>query len=252
MHLFFLRKIKFYPLVTGLGFPFIEETRKNKPLFFNLIRGLYKIAASRCSKIIFQNSDDQNEFYELKILNSSTKTAVVEGSGVDTEKFELKELPDLKMVRFLMISRLLRSKGALEFFEAAKNLNAKGKLAQFTLVGRADKNIDSLSHYEINEIIKSPSIDWVGEVTDVRPSIQECHVFVLPSYREGLPRSALEAMSVGRAIITTDVPGCRSIVENNVNGKLIPARDASALETAMEFYIQKKNLYECMVTIAGL
>ena len=120
-------------------------------------------------------------------------------------------------------------------------MNAKGKLAQFTLVGRVDKNIDSLSHCEINEIIKSPSIDWVGEVADVRPSIQGCHVFVLPSYREGLPRSALEAMSVGRAIITTDVPGCRSIVENNVNGKLIPARDASALETAMEFYIQKKK-----------
>ena len=116
----FLRKIKFYPLVTGLGFPFIEETRKNKPLFFNLVRGLYKIAASRCSKIIFQNSDDQKEFYELKILNSFTKTAVVEGSGVDTEKFELKELPDLKMVRFLMISRLLEVKGYLNSLRLQK------------------------------------------------------------------------------------------------------------------------------------
>jgi glycosyltransferase involved in cell wall biosynthesis len=157
---------------------------------------------------------------------------VVNGSGVDMTRFVPAELPD-GPTTFLFVARLLRDKGVHEFVEAARIVKAAAPETRFVLVGAADTNPTAVS----SDVLKAWEAEGVveirGHVADTRAAYAECHVFVLPSYREGTPRTNLEAMATARAIITTDVPGCRATVTEGLNGLLTPPRDARALADAM-------------------
>ena len=156
------------------------------------------------------------------------------GSGVDIKHYEFSKISS-DSFNFLLIGRLLRDKGIYEYVEAAKIIkkNKPNSNINFNLIGSFDSNPSAIQPKLIEDWVSKKYITYLGEVDDVRPYIKECSVFVLPSYREGLPRSILEAMSMGRAIITTDAPGCRDTILNNKNGILVPVKNSEELAIAM-------------------
>ena len=236
-----------FALITGLGFVFNEGSGlKRKALLFG-VKYLYKIALSGTAKVFFQNPDDSKLFCSLKIINEK-KSCVVNGSGVDLNFYKFFISPKNKEVSFLMMARLLNSKGVRIYFEAAKNIKALYPDINFFLAGNIDDlNNDSISKVELDSWVKSGVIDYYGSLEDVRSAIVNCSVFVLPSfYREGTPRSILEAMSTGRAIITTDTPGCRETVVNEKNGYLIAPRSATSLVNSMLKFIKNPNIISDM------
>ena len=191
----------------------------------------YRYVSNRVDNVFFQNHDDMKYFKNHRILKKDN-ALVVGGSGVDMSYFQKKTLPDKPI--FLMVARLLWSKGIREYLAAAEKLKNCRTHAKVMLVGGMDKNDESLSEAELNDYIKKADIEYCGFANDVRPYLEKCSVFVLPSYHEGLPRSVIEAMSVGRAIITTDVPGCRETVNDGKNGYLVPVRDCNQLFQKMK------------------
>ncbi|MBT5231494.1 MAG: glycosyltransferase family 4 protein [Methylococcales bacterium] len=220
---------KCYSLITGLGYAFSGSGVKRR-IIRTLLMLLYKVALRLNRRVIFQNKDDQALFHQLKLV-SAKKTSVVNGSGVDLTHYEKIPLPALPM-RFLLVARLLKEKGIFEYLEAAKQLKKSHPEAVCQLLGPVDPNPGGIGLEQVQSWHEQGWLEYLGETTDVRPFIQQCHVFVLPSYREGTPRTVLEAMSIGRPIITTDVPGCRETINAN-NGILIPAQDSHALYAAM-------------------
>jgi glycosyltransferase involved in cell wall biosynthesis len=222
-----------YALITGLGFAFTDGNRPN------FKRSVVRIAASllygaslrAASGVMFQNPDDQALFRNRRIVPHGKRCVVVPGSGVDTSHFRQQPVPDVN--RFLMVSRLVGDKGVREFLGAAKAVYRKYPETEFHLVGPLDPHPSAVSQAEIKMAQSQSNLTYHGETDDVRPHLSQCSVFVLPSYREGMPRSVLEAMSVGRAIITTDAPGCRDTVDEGQNGFKVPPRDTSALANAM-------------------
>lgn len=186
----------------------------------------YRYVSKRADNVFFQNHDDMNYCKEHRILKRDN-ALVVGGSGVDMEYFSKQKMPDEPV--FLMVARLLWSKGIREYLKAAAKLKESCPQAKVMLVGGMDKNDESLSETELNEYIKKADIEYCGFAKDVRPYLNKCSVFVLPSYHEGLPRSVIEAMAVGRPVVTTDVPGCRETVKNGVNGYLVPVKNSDAL-----------------------
>jgi glycosyltransferase involved in cell wall biosynthesis len=218
-------------LITGLGYAFSEgNTIKQKILKFVMIK-LYTQGLKSSDKIIFQNKDDQALFLKLKIFKKKNLSYIVNGSGVDLSFYPLTSLPSKPI--FLMIARLLVVKGVREFVEAAKIVRLRFPNAKFKLVGGLDQNPSSISSKELHLWIKQGNIEYLGELKSVHSILQSSKFFVLPSYREGLPRSILEALSTGRPIITTDTPGCRETVIHQKNGLLVPVRDVTALAKAM-------------------
>lgn len=235
-----------FALITGLGYAF-QDNRNHLSFLKNLVRFLYKIALRRTDKIFFQNPDDKLLFTGLKIINASNnKAVVVNGSGVNLNDFVKTEHP--KCIRFLLIARLLGAKGVREYYEAALLVKDKYPDVQFGLVGWIDESPDAITEEELEYWKKSDCIEFYGRLDDVRPSIAACSVFVLPSYREGTPRTVLEAMAMGRAIITTDSPGCRETVVNGKNGFLVPIKSVSALVQSMSFFI---NHPESIITMGN-
>ena len=227
----FFKKISYYPLITGLGYAFSEgNTIKQKILKFVMIK-LYTQGLKSSDKIIFQNKDDQALFLKLKIFKKKNLSYIVNGSGVDLSFYPLTSLPSKPI--FLMIARLLVEKGVREFVEAAKIVRLRFPNAKFKLVGGLDQNPSSISSKELHLWINQGNIEYLGELKSVHSILQSSKFFVLPSYREGLPRSILEALSTGRPIITTDTPGCRETVIHQKNGLLVPVRDVTALAKAM-------------------
>lgn len=220
-------------MVTGLGYTFTDSGRGQsirERLTKLVARNLYRAATHQNSRVIFQNPDDCLDFIKAGCLADPTKSAVVDGSGVDLDYYTRTPLPDHPVI--LMIARLLGNKGVREYAAAAQKLHKLRPQAQFILVGPFDNGPDSIRHEELNEWIAA-GLDYRGAVNDVRPIISEAQIYVLPSYREGTPRSVLEAMAMGRPVITTDAPGCRETVIDGINGLLIPVRDSEALVTAI-------------------
>lgn len=203
----------------------------------------YRYIAKRADNVFFQNHDDMNYFKEHRMLKTENAT-VVGGSGVDMDHFAKVELPDEPI--FLMVARLLWSKGIREYLEAVARLKESCPQAKVMLVGGLDHNDEALSESELNQYIKKADIEYCGYAEDVRPYLNRCSVFVLPSYHEGLPRSVIEAMSVGRAIITTDVPGCRETVIDGKNGFIVPVRKSEGLYEKMKLLAEDSNLRACM------
>lgn len=222
---------KIYAMVTGLGRVYASGGVKAK--IVRLITGvLYKMAFLCCDRVIFQNRDDIAELVGKHYL-PERKTVQVNGSGVNMERFRRTALPEQPV--FLMVSRVIREKGVMEYCQAARTSKKTCPDARFILLGGLDASIGALKMEDIQPFIDDGSIEFPGEVKDPVAFYQQCSVFVLPSYyREGLPRTLLEAMSCGRAIITTDWPGCREPVADGVNGYMIPVRDAAALAQRME------------------
>ena len=223
-----------YALVSGLGYAFTDvgaPAGRRKRVVRMLTAFLYRRAFALNDRVIFQNADDLREFVDAGICPRS-KATLVDGSGIDVDAYR----PTLLEPRptFVMVSRLLREKGVMDYLEAARTVKARIPEASFLLVGGADGNPTALADRDLRGFIDDGTVEWVGAVRDVRPSLARASIFVLPSYREGLPRSTLEAMAAGLAVITTDVPGCRETVRDGINGLLVPVRDVDALAAAME------------------
>ena len=235
----FFKKINYYPLITGLGYSFSKRNTIMYKISNFLIIKLYTYGLKSSDKIIFQNNDDQALFLKLKIFKKKNLSGVVSGSGVDLNLYPLTNLPSKPI--FLMVARLLIDKGVREFVEAAKIVRLRFPNAKFQLVGGLDQNPLSISSKELNLWINQGNIEYLGELKSVQSILQSSKFFVLPSYREGTPRSILEALSTGRPIITTDSPGCRETVIHGKNGLLVPARNATALAKAMIKLLNEKE-----------
>lgn len=227
-----------YALVTGLGYAFTESRAGFLPL---LVRSLYSFALSRAHKVFFQNRDDEFLFRRLGILPARVPSVVVNGSGVDVAAYP-SAFVGLGCPIFLMIARLLGDKGLREYAQAARRIRAAHPKARFRLVGWVDTNPDAIAQSELNAWIADGTLEFLGKLDDVRPAIADATVYVLPSYREGTPRTVLEAMAMGRAIITTDAPGCRETVIDGENGFLVPVKSVDALVEAMLRFIEDPTL----------
>jgi glycosyltransferase involved in cell wall biosynthesis len=219
-------------MITGLGYAFIEGKGLKRRLTRLVATLAYRSALARANRVIFQNRDDEVHFRELGVVRGAERTALVAGSGVDLDAYRFEPLPP-GPPSFLMVARLLRDKGVYEYAEAARLVRRQIPDARFRLAGDGDENPAAVGKAEIARWAEEGVIEPLGHLDDVRPALAACQVFVLPSYREGLPRTALEALATGRAIVTTDVPGCRDTVEPGRNGWLAAPRDAESLARAM-------------------
>lgn len=237
---------KRYALITGLGYAFAGEARGKRALVFHLVRRLYSAALNKVDRVFFQNPDDETLFRDLGILRDHVPSQVLNGSGVDMTHFAAVPLPE-GPPRFLLVARLLADKGVRQYAEAAKQIKQQHPEVVFQLAGDIDSNPDTITQQELDTWVGEGSLEHLGWLNDVRPALAESSVFVLPSYyREGTPRSILEAMSMGRAVITTDAPGCRETVIDGDNGYLIPVKDVDALVKAMQHFIDRPVLVQTM------
>ncbi|PLC53048.1 glycosyltransferase family 1 protein [Pollutimonas nitritireducens] len=235
-----------FALVTGLGYAFQGQHGDGnaRRLLRSLVQGLYSVGLRRTEKVFFQNPDDEALFRALKILSPITPSCVVNGSGVNVAEYHPATLPAAP--HFLLIARLLGDKGVREYAQAAARIRARRPDIMFSLVGWIDDNPDAIKQVELDVWTGQGTLNYLGRLADVRPAIAACSVYVLPSYREGTPRTVLEAMAMGRAVITTDAPGCRETVIDGVNGWLVPVRSAEALTVAMERFLEDPMLAERM------
>ena len=215
-------------VVTGLGYAFLEPRSKRHRLVGKAARALYRLAIARANEVFFQNRDDWAEFRKSGCLPDTAKATIVNGSGVDLDRFGPSPLPDQPV--FLMIARLLRAKGVLDYLRAARIASRDLPQARFLLAGPSEEGPDALA---MSDVLREPNVHYLGELEDVRPAIERCSVFILPSHREGTPRVVLEAMAMARPIITTDSAGCRETTRNGVNGFLVPTGDPEGLAQAM-------------------
>lgn len=222
-----------FALVSGLGHVFTEQAGNWRWYFVNrLARVLYGASLRFADGVAFQNKDDEADFRNWRMLASSTASIVVNGSGVDTKRFSSAPLP--RAPNCLLIARLLKAKGIGEYIEAARIVKTARPEAKFVILGSAESNHGAFALERVRLAEAEGVVTYRGAVADVRPYIRAARIFVLPSfYREGTPRSALEAMAMGRPIVTTDVPGCRETVVPGRNGLLVPARDAQRLAKAI-------------------
>ena len=234
---------KVVSLITGVGYAFTGGREPKRLLSRAAATFLYRRALNSSDVIVYQNPDDQQLFYDLRLVPRNRESYVVNGSGVDLAHYAVAPLPE--QPSFLMIARLLKDKGIREFAAAAKRLKAAHPKIPIALVGDLDPSPDSLTKTELDELVRC-GIVYKGYLTDVRPAIAACSIYVLPSYREGTPRSVLEAMAMGRAIITTDAPGCRETVKEGENGFLVRPRDDVSLYEAMMRFVENPGLAEQM------
>jgi glycosyltransferase involved in cell wall biosynthesis len=225
-----LNGYKSISVVTGLGYSFIHKGWIN-----TITETLYKLASRYNQYLIFENSDDRQYFIE-KRLASPDKAIVIKSCGVDVDYYEDKS--DFKyengIIKFIFIGRLLKDKGIEEFVAAAKYFRKRNKKTKFVVLGDFDvDNPSSIDKEELLKWINDDMIDYKGFVNDIRPYIEHSSCVVLPSYREGMPRTMLEAMSMKRPIITTNTAGCRELIEEGKNGYLVEIRDENSLIQAM-------------------
>jgi glycosyltransferase involved in cell wall biosynthesis len=233
-------------LINGLGFVFVEDTSFTRKLFKNFILLFYKIAlSSKRVKVIFQNPDDLNYFIENKIIKKE-QAFLIRGSGVDTEKFNFISYPNSNKVKFLFCARMLWDKGITYLIEASRRLKEEGLEFELTFAGEPDEsNPKSATLFDIKNWESEGLINYIGFQDNMPKHLNDHHVVVLPTYyREGVPLSLIEAASTARPIITTDMPGCREIVKDGINGILARPQNAEDLYNAMKFFIVNKNEIE--------
>jgi glycosyltransferase involved in cell wall biosynthesis len=227
-----------FALITGLGYAFQDNRRRNG--LRSTVQSLYVLALARVHKVFFQNPDDEILFRQRGLLRQEVASVVVNGSGVDVFHFDVALLPE--QPSFLLIARLLGGKGVREYAEAARRVRSKYPDTRFTLAGWIDESPDAITQHELETWVSDGVLRYLGRLSDVRGAIADSAVYVLPSYREGTPRTVLEAMAMGRAIITTNAPGCRETVVDGSNGFLIPVKSVDALERAMLKFIEDPTL----------
>ena len=226
---------KIFSMVEGLGYAFSGDGAKRR-LLASVAKRLYR-SALRCNeRVFFLNTDDVRKFNELGLVAHPDQAVLLNGIGVDLKKFSVKNFP--AEFSFLMIARLLRDKGIVEYVDAARLVKRRYPQVKFRLVGGLDENPSAISKRQLSAWVDEGVIEYLGELADVRPAIADSSVYVLPSYREGRPVTVMEAMAMGRPVISTDVPGCRETVRHGENGVLVPARDSMAVAREMEHFIQ--------------
>ncbi len=214
--------------VCGLGTVFLKKNLVSAFAMF-----LYRISFRFAGKVFFQNPDDRKLFIDKRIL-SEKAADLVPGSGIDLARFQPMEFKRNEKFTFLLISRLITDKGILEYIEAVRKLKAEGLDAKFQILGAKDpEHKRGIKLDVINEWIQSETVEYLGTTNDVRAHIQKADCIVLPSYREGTPRTLLEAASSSKPIITTNVPGCNHVVVDNFNGLLCKIKDANDLASKM-------------------
>ncbi|MEX8502283.1 MAG: glycosyltransferase family 4 protein [Leptothrix ochracea] len=221
--------------VSGLGSSFIASN-----LLTKLVQALYRLTFARIDWVFFQNEDDRQIFLQAGLV-SEAKSERIPGSGVDLQHFQPTPLPAVAPAAgspeprtFLLIARLLGDKGVREFVEAARMVREELPQMRFQLLGlAAADNPTAIRAEELSAWLAEGVVSYLGHHGDVRPFIAEAHCVVLPSYREGVPRTLLEAGAMGRPLIATNVPGCRDTITPGRNGWLCPARDAGALADAL-------------------
>ena len=245
----FLTKIpKRIAMLEGLGFAFTNQPDgvSNRARLIKKIQlFLYRLAFPLSTDLIFLNEDDRNELlFENKL--KCRKSYVLGGIGLDFDEYNYSR-PNPKKMNFLFIGRLLKEKGIFEFLSAAKKVKEQCPDCEFTVLGSSDTTSpNALSTDTLQYYIDEGIVNYPGQVNNVAEWINETSVFVLPSYREGVPRSSQEAMAVGRPILTTDVPGCRETVVEGVNGFLVPAFDVEKLAERMIWFIEHPDQIEPM------
>lgn len=231
--------------VPGLGYIF-----RRGGIIKQLVRLLYQIVLRPPAKIIFQNREDLALFLAMGLV-TARQTFLIRGSGVNSEYFNAENLaitaaPDC--TTFILLARMLWDKGIAEFVAAAQQVKAANPATRFMLLGGSDAgNPAAVPEAWLREQHRQGHIEWVDHVDDVRPYLAASSVVVLPSfYKEGLPRSLLEAGALGKPIITTDIPGCRDIVQDGVNGIIVPVKDVHSLTKAMLALSKNKTKRELM------
>jgi glycosyltransferase involved in cell wall biosynthesis len=218
--------------LAGLGYAFAHQSRWMLSAALRL--GLR--VAFRCRRVcvILQNSDDLRLMNSLRVVRAQ-QAILIRGSGVDLDQYVVSPEDLSREPLIVLPARLLRDKGILEFAEASALLAARGCIARFAIAGPLDdSNPAALTREEIDDLLARYSVSWLGNVKDVAALYRQASIVCLPSYREGLPKALLEACAAGRAIVTTDVPGCREVVAHEVNGLLVPVRNATALADALQ------------------
>lgn len=233
----------FAAMITGLGYAFLGGLNPKRLAIRLVAMLMYRRALTASQLVIFQNEDDRRDFGRLRLLPAAKPTLVVNGSGVDLRHFEPAPAP--AQTAFLMIARYLRDKGIREYGAAAARLKAEFPEVPVRLAGWLDEAPDAIGQSELDSIVAG-GVEDLGRLDDVRPAIGRASVYVLPSYREGTPRTVLEAMAMGRAVITTDAPGCRSTVADGENGVLVPVGDSGALFEAMRRFVVEPALAQRM------
>lgn len=235
-----LAKIKkIYPVINGLGYVYTYNDIKSKFLRI-FVNKLYKVSIKKASMVFFQNQDDRDLFIEKKIVHSDN-SMTIKGSGIDLDQFKYSEnFPS--EITFLMMTRLLESKGVMYYLEAAKTLIKDFPNVRVTLAGSFDENPKSLQYKDIKPYVSEGIIHFLGRISNVQEVLEETSVFVLNShYREGIPHSILEAMAVGRAIITTNSIGCKETVIPDYNGLLVKKMSAQDLYEKMKWIVINKE-----------
>jgi glycosyltransferase involved in cell wall biosynthesis len=228
-----------FALITGLGYTFQGDGQRGR--LQALVQRLYATALARVEKVFFQNPDDMALFRQRGILAAGTPSFIVNGSGVDVGSFTVAPIPTGPL-HFLLIARLLGDKGLREYVQAARQIHTAHPEICFSLVGWIDESPDSIRQDELDEWVADGTLHYLGRLSDVRPAIMASSVYVLPSYREGTPRTVLEAMAMGRPTITTDAPGCRETVVDGDNGFLVPVKSVDGLVEAMLRFTEDPDL----------
>lgn len=234
-----------YAMIEGLGYAFTHSPRSGwrRRLARFSISVLMLFALRRVKLLIFLNSDDCNEFAARGLANIE-QSVVLGGIGVDLNEWAF--APAIyEPVTFILVARLLRDKGIEDYVAAARIVRQAHPAAQFVLLGGLDENPAGITRPEVESWVAEGLLEWPGHVT-VRPWLAKASVFVLPSYREGVPRSTQEAMALGLAVITTDVPGCRDTVVEGLNGFLVPPHNPAALAQAMRHFIEHPEAIRAM------
>ena len=236
-----------FAMITGLGYTF-EADSLPKKLLTKVVSLMYWVALKCCHGVFFQNQDDLGHFKKLGILPKQPKpdyVQMIRGTGVDIERFAAQP-PVVNEQIFLLVGRVIEAKGIREYAQAAKLLKAKYPLARFQLLGPLETGPGSIAKPEIEAWQNEGYIEYLGATDDVRPFISKASVMVLPSYREGLPTSIMEGMSMARPAVVTDVPGCRELLVEGENGFMVPWKNPQALAEGMEKFIQHPELIEKM------
>lgn len=224
--------IPFVPNVSGLGTGFLSGS-----LLQFVVEKIYSVAFRKLPVVFFQNEDDKALFISRNLV-SAEQAQLLPGSGIDLAHFLTEPQPEQKDPAFLLIARLLIDKGVVEFVDAARQVKKTWPNARFQLLGATDaKNRSAISNETVTEWVTEGTIEYLGTTDDVRPAIKAAHCVVLPSYREGAPRTLIEAAAMARPLIATDVPGCRSVVDHDQNGLLCQVRSASSLAAAMNQFL---------------
>ena len=235
-----------FAMIEGLGYVFTDLNKSKKihrEVLRLLVSALYRFSLKRAKNVIFLNKDDIAEFVKADLVQAD-KVIELGGIGVDLTNWPLTQ-PVTRPISFLLVARLLKEKGIVEYAEAARLVKARYPGVRFMLLGGLDPNPGGLGLSEVQAWVSEGLLEWYGHVA-VQPWLAQTSVYVLPSYREGVPRSTQEAMAMGRPVITTNAPGCRETVDEGVNGYLVPVRNVPDLAAAMMRFVEQPSLIAAM------